>query len=275
MLVGFGCLSGVTTVLFGFGGGFVTVPVVYGMAGVAMSAEAAGSTGPEAAAADAMHVAVATSAAVMLVNSAGATWVQRRSGRLRRGYLWPLAGFIAIGAVAGSLVATRVPDGVLRALFLVYLAATILDSVLRRGFLTHRGGAHDDGSPGGLGSGLSVAGGAGIGAVASFLGVGGSVMTVPLMRRAGLSMADATTMANPLSLPVAAVGTVIYILAAPAGWTTGHLGYIDLVAAAALLGGSLPTIAVVRRVVGRIPDRQHAVAYIGLLVVAFVAVGVH
>lgn len=113
-----------------------------------------------------------------------------------------------------------------------------------------------------------------IGAVASFLGVGGSVMTVPLMRRAGLPMADATTMANPLSLPVAAVGTVIYTLAAPADLAAGHLGYTDLAAAAALLVGSLPTIAVVRRMVGRIPDRQHALAYIGLLVLAFVAVGV-
>jgi membrane associated rhomboid family serine protease len=29
VLAGFGCLAGVTTVLFGFGGGFVVVPLLY------------------------------------------------------------------------------------------------------------------------------------------------------------------------------------------------------------------------------------------------------
>lgn len=58
LLLGLGVLSGVTTALFGFGGGFVTVPVVYAVA----------ATGPAA-----MHVAVGTSAVVMLVNSLGAT----------------------------------------------------------------------------------------------------------------------------------------------------------------------------------------------------------
>ena len=274
MLFGFGCLSGITTVLFGFGGGFVTVPVIYGLAGAGILALGAGPAGPVTRV-DAMHVAVATSAAVMLVNSLGATWAQRRSGRLRREYLWPLAAFIALGAVVGSLAASRVPDEILRVLFIVYLAATAIDSLARRGFLDRQRDTPRDERPRRLTAGVATAGGAGIGAVASFLGVGGSVMTVPLMRRKGLPMADAAAMANPLSVPVAVVGTVIYTLAAPRHWAAGHLGYIDLVAAAALLCGSLPTIAVARKVVGRIPDRQHAIAYIGLLVVSLLAVSIY
>jgi uncharacterized protein len=255
ILVAFGCLSGITTALFGFGGGFVTVPVVLDL----------GLVGSHA---DAMHVAVATSTAVMVVNSAAATLAQLRSGRLRREYVWPLAGFIAVGAVIGSLAATRVDDNVVHLLFIAYLGLTILDSVARGGFLA-RGDAP---TPLTLGMLTATAGGTGIGLVASFLGVGGSVLTVPLLRRKGLSMSDAAVLANPLSLPVAVVATTIYALAVPHARGDGRLGDVDLVAAAALLLGSLPTIAVVRRVVGRIPDRLHAVAYLALLTAALAAV---
>lgn len=93
ILFAFGCLSGVTTVLFGFGGGFVTVPVIAAVAG------GSGGTDP-------LHVAVATSAVVMAVNSAGATAAGLRAGRVRREYLWPLAVFVGLGAVLGALAAT-------------------------------------------------------------------------------------------------------------------------------------------------------------------------
>ncbi|WP_037303665.1 sulfite exporter TauE/SafE family protein [Amycolatopsis orientalis] len=258
VLLGFGCLSGVTTVLFGFGGGFITVPVVYAFA-LAEPGQALG----------AMHVAVATSTAVMVVNAGSATLGQLRSGRLRRDYLWPLIAFIGLGAVLGSFAATAADESVLRWLFVAYLALTIADSVVRKGFVSRR----EDTRPRPLGGLTTTAGGTGIGAVASFLGVGGSVLTVPLLRRKGLPMADAAALANPLSLPVAVIGTAVYAFAAT-GTTFGatHLGYVDLVAAGALLCGSLPTIAVARRVVGRVPDRAHAIAYLGLLAAALIAI---
>ncbi|WP_328615604.1 sulfite exporter TauE/SafE family protein [Amycolatopsis sp. NBC_00355] len=236
LLFGLGVLSGVTTALFGFGGGFVTVPVVYAVA----------APGPAA-----MHVAVGTSAAVMLVNSLGATLTVAQAGRLQRAYVRPLAAFIAVGAGLGALAATSVPDGVLHALFAAYLALTILDSLLRRGFL---GG----GRPRPLSRATVTAGGVGIGAVAGFLGVGGSVLTVPLLRRRGLPMSDATALANPLSLPVAVAATAVYL-------ATPGPAAIDPSAAALLLAGSLPTIALLRRRSPSIPDRAHAVAYLGLL----------
>ena len=77
-------------------------------------------------------------------------------------------------------------------------------------------------------------------------------------------------MANPLSVPVAVAGTLVYALAptAPAG--TGQFGYVDLGAGAALLVGFLPTIAVARQVTGRVPDRVHSAAYVVLLVVVLI-----
>ncbi|WP_425579580.1 sulfite exporter TauE/SafE family protein [Streptomyces coacervatus] len=254
-LLFFGCLTGLTTVLFGFGGGFITVPVVYGVL-----------TATACSAADAMHVAVATSAAVMVVNAVVAALAQWRQGRLRRAYVWPLAAFIAVGAVAGSFVATLIGGTALRLLFAVYLLVTVADSLLREGFLSV---AHRT-CPKPLGRGTTTLGGMGIGLVAAGLGVGGSVMTVPLLRRRGLPMAEATAMANPLSVPVALAATLVYALAPSAPACTGQLGYVDLAAGAALLAGSLPTIAVARRVTARVPDRVHSAAYVALLLVVLV-----
>lgn len=253
ILLTFGALTGVTTVLFGFGGGFVTVPVVY----------AASTLRPDVV--DPMHVAVASSAAVMVVNSLSATVAFRNSGRLRTEYIRPLIGPVAVGAGLGAVAAGHVDDAVVRILFVLYLVVTILDSLLRQGFLTpHVPRDH-------LGPhGLRTAG-IGIGAVASFLGVGGSVMTVPMMRRGGVPMADAAASANPLSLPVAVVATAVYA-AASGGITAsdlsaGRVGAVDLLAVCALLASSLPAIALSRRFVGVIPDRVHACAYIALLCV--------
>lgn len=254
-LLFFGCLTGLTTVLFGFGGGFITVPVVYGVLSVTACSPA-----------DAMHIAVATSAAVMVVNSMAAALAQWRQGRLHRAYVWPLAAFIAVGAGAGSFAATLIGGTALRLLFAAYLLVTIADSLLRKGFLTvpDRTGSKP------LGRATTTLGGTGIGLVAAGLGVGGSVMTVPLLRRRGLPMAEATAMANPLSVPVAVAATLVYALAPTASACPGQLGYVDLTAGAALLLGSLPTIALARRLTARVPDRVHSIAYVLLLVVVLV-----
>ena len=212
-----------------------------------------------------MAVAVATSTAVMVVNSLSATWAQYRAGRLRRDHLWPLAAYIGLGSATGALAATAAGGSVQYVLFVVYLVVTITDSLLRKGFLTRSPGT----VPRTPGPGTARGVGLGIGAVTGFLGVGGSVMTVPLLRRRGLPMGEATSMANPLTVPVAVAGTLGYTLwgTGGAGADQGHLGSVDLVAGALLLAGSLPTIALVRRYVGRIPDRAHAVAYVVLLIV--------
>jgi uncharacterized membrane protein YfcA len=217
-----------------------------------------------------MHTAVATSIAIMVVNASSATVASAKLGLLRREYLWPITAFIAVGAALGAFAANWAPEVVLHVLFVVYIAATIIDSVVRKGFLSNSG-VPAAGEP--LSRTTSILGGVGIGATASFLGIGGSVITVPLVRRKGVVMAEATALANPLSLPVALVGTVIYALAAPAATHPGQVGCVSLTATAALLAGSVPTIALAKRVLvgSKIPDRVHAFAYLILLGIILIA----
>ncbi|WP_035213544.1 sulfite exporter TauE/SafE family protein [Achromobacter marplatensis] len=254
----FGCVSGVTTVLFGFGGGFVVVPVLYG---VLTATHGAG----DAIGQSAMHIAVATSTCVMIVNSIAATRKHQRAGNIVRAYVWPLAGFIAVGALLGAWAATRASGDLVRWIFIAYLGVTILDCLLRQGFLAQQ---HETQAPQPLGQGVVVGGGVAIGAIATFLGVGGSVMTVPLLRRRGLPMAKAAAMANPLTLPVAIVGTLAYMAAArdlQAALAPWIVGYVDLLAFAALALGSLAGIRLAAPLIPRIPDRLHASVYVLLL----------
>ena len=102
------------------------------------------------------------------------------------------------------------------------MLATISDCLLRKGFL---GGS----SLRRLSLPVVTGGGVTIGMIAALLGVGGSVMTVPLLRRHGYAMRECISASNPLSLPVALCGAVTY---AVMGWQTipvnGFLGFINL-----------------------------------------------
>jgi len=72
--------TGITTVLFGFGGGFVVVPFVYQL--LVRQPQLAG---------NAMHTAVATSTAVMIFNAGWVSYQNWRAGRLSSPRLVPAA----------------------------------------------------------------------------------------------------------------------------------------------------------------------------------------
>lgn len=256
-----GVAVGVTTVLFGFGGGFVTVPVIT-VVDAHLGAES-------------IHVAVATSLLVMLVNAAVATASTSRD--ILRGLRASsaLLALLALGGAAGALLARSAPSGLLRWGFVAYVAVTVVDLVLRPGFFGRPQGLSSVARPAAGGHAIPAALGLPIGAVASFLGVGGSVMTVPVMRRAGASMHAAAALANPLTIAIVGPACAVALLF-PAGSpdTTGRVGGVDVRAAAALLTGALPTIVLLRRRPPRIPDAVHAYGYVALLVVAGASVAI-
>ncbi|MFF9853024.1 TSUP family transporter [Streptomyces litmocidini] len=251
ILMAIGLLTGATTVLFGFGGGFVAVPVV-------VWADAALGTA-------ALPVATATSALVMVVNAAFATAVTPRPVLLALRGSGALLPLLAAGACAGAYASRFAPPALARWAFVAYTALTALDLLLRPGFL--RPATPPGAAPARAPRSLPAVAGAPIGAVAAFLGVGGSVMTVPAMRRAGHPMRIATALANPLAFAVAFPAVAVSLAASPppAAAGTGLIGLVDPYAAGALLLGALPVVAILRRRPLRIPDRVHACAYLALL----------
>lgn len=247
-----GAFAGLTTVLFGFGGGFVTVPVI-------VWADAAVGS-------DAVMIAVATSALVMVVNAAIATVstpvavLERLRGRRA------LLLLLAVGGLCGAAVASAVPAAVVSWGFVAYLAVTIVDVSVRPGFFSRAARESSPGATVRIPSSLGVP----IGAVASLLGVGGSVMTVPLLRRSGLPMSEATALANPLTLAITLPASIAFMAlphAVPVHASFLSVGIVDIGAAALLLAGSIPVIVLLRRRPLPIPDRVHAWTYLALLLI--------
>ena len=253
-----GIATGLWAGLFGFGGGFVIVPAIYHLlprVGLLTSATQH----------FAMHVGVATSTAVMIVTTAYATFKDYRAGSIDLKHVFPLGYYIALGAAAGAYVASAISGPALRLVFATYIAAVIVDGVLRTGSVGERSsiGVRPMSTP----VEIFVLGVI-IGAVASLLGVGGSVMTVPLMRRRGAHVRNAIALANPLSFPVAVVGTLTYVLAAAANSVRlgpGFLGFVCLPVFVVLSALSILGIEVAVRVLPKIPDEVHAIIYIGVL----------
>ena len=249
-----GLTTGITTVLFGFGGGFVVVPFVYQL--LRRQPELTG---------NAMHIAVATSTAVMVFNAGWVSYQNWRAGKLSSRILLPLLWFIAIGAFVGSWLAGMLSEGFVRTLFILYMLVTMGDCLLRKGFFSNS-------APRQLSSFRATGGGITIGMIAALLGVGGSVMTVPLLRRHGYAMRECISAANLLSLPVAICGAVTYTIS---GWhkipAAGFLGFISLKILGVLILTGWAGIVFSRRIIPAVPDIWYARIYVLLLCLVLVA----
>ena len=250
-----GFLTGITTYMFGFGGGFVVVPFVFQM----LSNQYPNNP-------NVMHVAVATSTAVMIFNSSFATYMNWRKGILSKRLIYPLVIYITLGAIIGSLMSGVVNDYLIRYAFIIYMVITIIDCLFRKGFFIQVAKKE-------VGFSTNTLGGVLIGIVATILGVGGSVMTVPLLRRHGNTMAESVACANPLTLPMAVFGALIYSLySSDVGMKDYHfLGLINLsiLTLLVLFGGGGIYLA---RFIPKLPDSIHSKIYVWLLVFVTIAI---
>ncbi|MGO4743360.1 sulfite exporter TauE/SafE family protein [Serratia quinivorans] len=250
-----GFLTGITTIVFGFGGGFVVVPLVYHLV------HASGGQPGQA-----MHIAVATSTAVMIFTAGYATLAHWRSGNLMRETLVPLIFYIGIGAAVGAFASSLLADGTVRLLFAIYMLVTIADCLFRPGFLVKPARAA-------FSKATLFIGGPLIGVIATLLGVGGSVMTVPLLRRHGHEMRHCVSSANALSIPVAVVGALMYV---SLGWKEmpglQYLGYVNLALLGLLVTSGIMGIVFAKRWLPKVNDRLHARIYVLLLIGVLIAI---
>lgn len=190
-LVG-GAAAGVLAGLFGVGGGTILVPVllvVFRHTGVEESLW--------------MHMALATSLAVIVLNAVSSLRAHHRRGAVR----WPVVrrltpGVIA-GAVAGAVVADQLTTRALGLIFALFLLAVGLQLLLARQPKPHRQ------LPGA--AGLAAAGG-GIGVVSALVGIGGGSLTVPYLAWCNVPMAQAVATSAAVGLPIALGGSAAYAL---------------------------------------------------------------
>ncbi|MGH8442036.1 MAG: sulfite exporter TauE/SafE family protein [Nevskiaceae bacterium] len=244
-----GVAAGLLAGLFGVGGGLIMVPAlafVLSWQGV----------GP----AVVMHVAVATSLAVISATSVSSMLAHHR----RQGVLWPVflrfAPGLALGAIAGAFVAHALPGLVLQR---IVGAGAVLVAIQ---MLLDRKPAQGHGLPGD--AALLSAGGV-IGLLSALIGIGGGSLTVPFLTWRGVPIRQAVGTSAACGVPIAWAGAAGFVVAgwAAAGRPEFSLGYVALPAFAAIAVASVATAPLGARLAHRLPPRALRRAFAVLLVV--------
>ena len=210
-----GACAGLLAGLLGIGGGLVLVGALAWLLprqGIA----------PELA----MHVALATSLASIVLTAAASARAHHRRGSVSwTTVAWMVPG-VLLGGWLGSLLAVRLDGDVLRWCVAAYcfIAAAQL---LRTG---QRQRTDTQGAPRGPGYTLA---GAGIGAVSAVVGIGGGSMTVPLLVWRGVAPVRAVGTSSACGVFIGIGSALGYALHAPpaAGDLAGMAGYVYLPAA--------------------------------------------
>ena len=238
-----GVFAGLVSGLFGVGGGFTLVPALV----IALTLQAMPG-------AYIMHLSIGTALAVMVVTACYTAWLRHRSGDLDMALIGRLLPFIVAGALAGSLIGDALPGNVLKAIFIGYVALTIVNGLIPRR-------SRPVPTPGG-GSHASVRGirlwglGSVAGLIGGLLGSGPAIVVVPYLRGAAFPMTVATATSAALSAPIgiaAGIGYFYGVLDEP-GLPALTAGYLYLPAFAGLTIGALAGSPLGIRLSHRIPD---------------------
>ncbi|MFH1877602.1 MAG: sulfite exporter TauE/SafE family protein [Candidatus Omnitrophota bacterium] len=102
-LVLLGGAAGLSSGLFGIGGGVIMVPVLNLFFGLSM------------------HEAIGTSLAVIVPTSLAGAWFHKRAGNMKLDAVMFILPAVLAGAVSGALVSDKMPDAVLKFIFGVLL----------------------------------------------------------------------------------------------------------------------------------------------------------
>lgn len=230
-----GLLTGFLAGLLGVGGGLILVPVLIfhlEHAGLAVGFEP--------------QVALATSLAAIVFTALSSVRAHHAHGAID----WALARRMGAGALvgtfAGALVAAAVPAYPLKVFFVGFLAYAALQMALDFKPAPHRE------PPGTLRAGVA---GSLIGAVSSWVGIGGGTLSVPFMLWHNLPLRRAIATSAAIGLPIALAGAAGYIAGgwARVGLPPGSAGFVWLPALAGIVAGSVLTAPFGARVAHRVP----------------------
>lgn len=207
-----GVAAGILAGLLGVGGGIVIVPVlelVLEWLGVPVDFR--------------MHIAVATSLAVIIPTSISSARAHHRRGSVDVNLAKRWVGFIFLGAVLGVLIASRVSGPVLTGVFgcVALLVAIKMALPLDDRQITYE-------VPRGAAVGIIPTA---IGTVSTMMGIGGGTLSVPSLTLMGEPIHRAVGTSAFFGLLISIPGTVAFVLA---GWNNedlpmGSLGYVNLI----------------------------------------------
>lgn len=260
MLIGIyliaGFLTGLLSALFGIGGGLVVVPVLFMVFHFIEHIPSS----------DVMHVAVGTSLAVMVITALNSAYHHARTHNIVWAAIKPMSLYLAIGVILGSVLAHWVHSDFLRILFVCMLVGIFLQAILRKGFISSYQLQEFSLPPLPITALVSLC----TGLLSVLVGVGGSVMTLPFLRKCKMPMKNASACAVTLTLIVALIGAGGYLLAGlnyKGQLPTHCVGFINI---PAFLGISIGTFVGVPFGISfhaKVSDQLLAKSYLLLLII--------
>lgn len=234
-LLALGCFTGFLAGLLGIGGGMLMVPfmtLILSHRGVP--------------AALSVKMAIATSMATILFTSISSVRAHHKRGAVRWDIVRGTLPGILLGTLLGTVFADAMPSRYLAIFFTAFVYYSAVKMWLDRKPKAMRG------LPGR--TGLAAAG-LGVGAISSLVGAGGGVLTIPMMTMCNVPMLQAIGTSAALGLPIAAAGTLGYVVT---GLNAPHvpapsLGYVYLPALVGIVVGTFVTVPFGARAAHRLP----------------------
>lgn len=236
MLALAGCFSGFLAGLLGVGGGIVVVPVLFHVLGafdVPFDLR--------------MHIAIGTSLGSIVPTSIISLRSHHRRGAVDWGMLKQWAPWIAVGVVIGSVLASIAKGATLTLIFAVmalviagYLAFARSDYHLAKSLPV---------TP--WRQAICIA----IGGFSAMMGIGGGSFTVPTLTLCSYPIRRAVGTASAVGLIIAVPGAISFVVTGwgLAGLPEMSLGYVNMLAVAMLVPGSLVCAPLGARVAHTVP----------------------
>jgi uncharacterized membrane protein YfcA len=232
-LIFVGGVAGLTSGLFGIGGGAVMVPALFfafSELGVPQDIV--------------MHCAIATSAAVIILNASRSTRAHHQRDAVDMSLVWPRENWwqsyglwIGVGAFAAAIwIAPRLSSAALTQIFAAIALVVALQFIFGRPSFVMR---HD--VP--RGPAPMIAGG-GVGILSSLMGIGGGSLSVPLLSLCGVPIHRAIGTAAAFGLFIAVPATLGFIISGlgVAGRPFGSLGYVNGLGFALITAAAWPMV---------------------------------
>jgi uncharacterized membrane protein YfcA len=247
-LLALGSVTGFLAGLFGIGGGMIRVPFMT----LLLAAHAVPSE-------HVVHMAIATSLATIMFTSVSSVRAHHQRGAV----MWPVAKVLAPGILVGSLLGAQVAAALTTKWLAVLFAGFVGFSATQ--LLLNRKPKPSRELPGQV---TMFGVGNVIGLLSSLVGAGGAFVSVPFMVWCNVAMQRAVATSAALGFPIAAAGTVGYVIA---GWrelgppTWQFAGFIYLPALAAISVMSVMTAPLGARVAHSIDVARLKRWFAGLL----------
>ncbi|NWG38667.1 MAG: sulfite exporter TauE/SafE family protein [Hydrogenophilaceae bacterium] len=230
-----GLIAGFVAGLLGVGGGLIIVPVLiwlFDAQGIATGIQP--------------HLALGTSLASILFTSLSSVRAHHRHDAVDWNVLKRFVPGIVAGTLCGAWLTAAIPARPLKVFFVIFLFYAALQMALNFKPVPSRG------LPGPIG--MFGAGGL-IGAVSSWVGIGGGTLSVPFQVWCNVPFHRAVGTSSAIGFPIAFAGMVGYITG---GWNSPDLpsyslGFVSLPALAGIAAGSILTAPLGARTAHSLP----------------------